>query len=117
MWFVVAGLMVAVIVLASRKEGDSQSTGDVPPNALLPGTGASAVQSPATTGANPLSSQAGKLIASVTTRLPGSVKQPLPTFTVPPPASVDTSAPDKQLAAQGTTPTVQTTFNRNLRKF
>ena len=112
MWFVVAGLMAVVIWMSSRKEKDSEQTGDLPPNSLLPGTGASAVQSPATTGANPLSSQAGKLIAGVTSRLPGIIRGAQQMMVTPVRASTDPSG-QKALLTQVSDPTVPT-VNRGL---
>ncbi len=105
---VVAGLAVALFVL-SRTPSTGQN-GTVPPNQLLPPTGASPIQSPATTGANPMTSTIGKGIASVTTRLAGVVPGAKPAFVVPMPASSDFSGA-KQL------PTVSNITPIGIRKF
>lgn len=97
MWVVVAVVMGAVLFLASKGKPVKTSSGDLPPNTLLPGTGNSAVQSPATTGPNPLGTNAGKVLAFTVAPLARVLPGARSVFTVPPPASTDSSPTDKQL--------------------
>lgn len=69
MFFVVAGVLVAVIYLAGRQAPSSPSSGALPPATEIPATGASPIQSPATTGINPLVSSAARITLEANTGL------------------------------------------------